>query len=84
MIAKTYTIEQINEKITFYEAKLEKAADFITADMDTSQTRARTQTDDTARLSKLLNSYLTAKVIKQGNGGATLKAARYTRGGTRP
>ena len=79
-IANCNTLDQINDKITKYEAFLENASDTKEYDLDTTQGRQKVKTEDVDKIADVLNSYLKAKAIKEGVVNTKFYAGKYTGG----
>lgn len=77
ILAKIKTSSEIAAQIVIYEAKLERVSENFEYALDTSQSSQRVRQQDVDKIALLLNSWLTAKVIQDGNSPAKLYAGKY-------
>lgn len=76
VICDLYTLEQINEKVTFWEGQLERASTKL-YDKDTTQGRQRVEASDLDKISDTLQVYLKAKQLKSGLGQPHIISANF-------
>ena len=77
ILAKTFTLAQIEEKITFYLTAIEDAT-IKKYDKDTTQGRQAVESADIESLTSLLNCWLKAKDILNGGGTCNIVSATFS------
>ena len=80
IIAKLYTITQINEKIATLETAYLNAVENKEYNLDTTQSRQRVEQQDLKDIAKELGNWLIAKNILNGNDHANIYAGKFIRG----
>jgi hypothetical protein len=75
-LCNLYTIEQINEKITFYQDQLERATVKM-YDKDSTQGRQKVESADIEKIESLLATWIEAKACKSGTGGTRVISGNF-------
>ena len=75
-LSQTYTLEQIESKITFYAEQLDGATTQEYS-KDTSQGSQRVRSADIDKIESILQSWLRAKQFKLGNGMPNIVSANF-------
>lgn len=75
-LCQLFTLEQIEDKITFYSEQLDKA---VTKSYmkDTTQGTQRVESADIDKIESILQAWLKAKECKNGGGGPNVVSANF-------
>ena len=75
-LCNLYTLEQIEEKITFYTEQLEGATVKM-YDRDTTQGRQKVESANMEKIESILQAYLKALECKKGLGGVRIVSGNF-------